>query len=113
MEDKFGNEIRRIFLKLLVLKIIGEKPTHGYDIIKEVERRSGGRWTPSPGSIYPALEELQSKGWITSEDGERRRLYTITPKGEAAKDRLKAKWQEQLREMATFFETIIEDSDTN
>ena len=104
------HDIRRVFLKLMVLKIIGEKPTHGYDIIKEVERRTKGRWTPSPGSIYPALDGLEAKGWIRCEEAERRKLYTITPEGKTALGRLKAKWQEHVREMTSFFETIMEES---
>ncbi len=103
--------MRRIFLKSMVLKIIGERPIHGYDIIKEVEKRSNGRWTPSCGSIYPALDSLESKGWITSEESERRKLYTITPKGRTALGKLKKKWLEQVQEVARFFETIIEATD--
>ncbi len=109
VDDHIGLEMRRIILKAMILKIIGEKPTHGYEIIKEVERRTNGRWTPSPGSIYPALDSLESMGWIRSEEVERRKLYTITPKGRAALERLKAKWMEQVQEITRFFETIIEE----
>ena len=109
MDEKIDQEMRRIFLKFVVLKILGEKPTHGYDLIKEVERRTNGRWTPSPGSIYPALDGLEAKGWIKCEEIERRRSYTITPKGREALGRLKTKWLEQMREMTRFFETVIQE----
>jgi DNA-binding PadR family transcriptional regulator len=111
MDNQMDKEMRRIILKAMVLKIIGEKPTHGYDIIKEVEKRTNGRWTPSPGSIYPALDGLESKGWIRCKEAERRKLYTITLKGKAALVRLKTKWLEHVREMTVFFETIIEEND--
>lgn len=112
MDDHIGLGMRRIILKAMILKIIEEKPTYGYEIIKEVERRTNGRWTPSPGSIYPALDSLESKGWIKSEESERRKLYTITPKGKAALERLKAKWLEQVQEITRFFEAVIEEDDS-
>ncbi len=111
MNGQMDKEMRRIILKAMVLKIIGEKPTHGYDIIKEVERRTNGRWAPSPGSVYPALDDLEAKGWITCEEAERRKLYTITPKGKEALGRFKAKWMEYIREMTKFFETILEENE--
>jgi DNA-binding PadR family transcriptional regulator len=79
MEEKMDIEIRRAFLKYIVLKIIKDKPTHGYEIIKTIELRSNGRWTPSTGSIYPILEGLESSGCILSEEIERRKVYSITP----------------------------------
>ena len=56
--DVFNNEIRKGFLKMILMKIIKDKPTHGYEIIHLIQEKSGGRWTPSPGSVYPALEHL-------------------------------------------------------
>ncbi len=64
--DVFNNEIRKGFLKMILMKIIKDKPTHGYEIIQLIQEKSGGRWTPSPGSVYPALEYLESKGYIVS-----------------------------------------------
>ncbi len=103
------NEVKRILLKFMILKIIGDKPTHGYEIIQAIERKSGGRWTPSPGSIYPALDLLESKGWIESEDVERRKIYSITPKGLIALEQMKKKWREQVHEIAMFLEAIMEE----
>lgn len=111
MFDQSDNELKRILLKAMVLKIIGDKPTHGYDIIKEVEKRTNGRWIPSPGSVYPALDSLEVRGWISCEESERRKLYIITPKGKAALGQFKAKWMEHVQQMSRFFETIIEEND--
>lgn len=118
MEEKHGNnkmctEIRRAFLKYIVLKIIKEKPTHGYDIIKTVELRSNGRWTPSAGSIYPILEKLESKGFIQSEGIDRRKVYTITPKGVAGLDRMRQEKLELLNEMSRIVNNVIEGDDNS
>ena len=51
-------------LRLVLLSLIAEKPRHGYDLIKEIEERSGGAYTPSPGVIYPTLTMLQDMGHI-------------------------------------------------
>ncbi len=111
--NKMCTEIRRAFLKYIVLKIIKEKPTHGYDIIKTVELRSNGRWTPSAGSIYPILEKLESKGFIQSEGIERRKVYTITPKGVAGLDRMTQEKLELLNEMSRIVNNVIEGDDNS
>jgi len=101
--DAFHNEMRKGFLKAILLSIIHEKPIHGYDIIHLIQERSGGNWTPSPGSVYPALESLESKGYIASEDIERKKVYTITPKGEQAIEQMKRKRDEFKNEMSAIF----------
>lgn len=106
-------EIRRSFLKYIVLNIIKDKPTHGYDIIKTVELRSKGSWTPSAGSIYPILERLESKGFIQSEGIERKKVYTITPKGMAGLDRMKQEKLELLNEMSRIINSVTEGDDNS
>ena len=96
-----------------MLKIIKDKPTHGYDIIKTVELRSNGRWTPSAGSIYPILENLESNGFIQIEEIERRKVYTITPKGWLALDRMTQKKIELLNEMSRIINSVTEGNDNN
>jgi DNA-binding PadR family transcriptional regulator len=113
MEEKMDREIRRIFLKYIVLKIINDKPTHGYDIIKTVELRSNGRWIPSAGSIYPILESLESSGFIQSEEIERKKVYAITPKGVDALDRMTQKKVELLNEMARIINSVTEGNDNS
>src|SRR5665647_2647311 len=111
MEEKICTEIRRAFLKYIVLKIIKDKPTHGYKIIKTVELRSNGRWTPSAGSIYPILEGLESKGFIQSEEIEHRKVYAITPKGVTALDRMTQEKMELLNEMSQIINSVTEDNE--
>ncbi len=71
-------------LKLVILRLLDEKPRHGYEIIKELEERSGGRYTPSAGAVYPTLTMLEDLGYAvaTPEDGGKK-VYTITDAGRA------------------------------
>jgi len=54
---------------------------HGYQMIQELSERSGGAWTPSPGSIYPALQLLQDEGLVSAEETEGKRVFTLTDAG--------------------------------
>jgi len=68
-------------LQLIILLLLREKPRHGYDIIKEVEKQSSGIYTPSPGMVYPALTYLEEVGYTNAESEGARKLYAITPEG--------------------------------
>jgi len=70
-------------LQLVILALLAEKPAHGYELIKIVEERSDGFYTPSPGVIYPALTYLEEVGHAGVEQDGGRKLYSITPQGEA------------------------------
>ncbi len=71
-------------LRWIVLQLISEQPRHGYEIIKEIEARMGGGYSPSPGVIYPTLTLLEEMGYaaVDAEDGGRK-LYRITEEGAA------------------------------
>jgi len=79
----WGNEHRakRGDVKFIVLGALAEKPMHGYDIIQSLEQRHEGRYRPSPGSIYPTLQMLEDGGFVTSEQVDGKRVYTITDAG--------------------------------
>jgi DNA-binding PadR family transcriptional regulator len=104
-------EIKRSFLRYIVLKIIKDKPIHGYEIMKTIELLSKERWTPSPGSIYPILESLESKGFVQNEEINRRKVYSITPTGIAALDRMTQEKLELLKEMSRLINIVIESAD--
>lgn len=72
--------MRRGDIKFLLLEIIKDDPRHGYEIIGELEKRSGG-YRPSPGSVYPTLQMLEEGGFLTSEQIEGKKVYTITDAG--------------------------------
>jgi DNA-binding PadR family transcriptional regulator len=69
-------------LQLVILALLAEKPAHGYELIKVIEERSEGFYTPSPGVIYPALTYLEEVGHASVAQDGGRKLYTITPQGE-------------------------------
>ena len=85
---RHGGGMRRMFdqgdLRLIVLALIAEQPRHGYDLIKEIERRVGGAYAPSPGVIYPLLTLLEEMGLaqLSASEGAKK-LYAITSEGEA------------------------------
>jgi DNA-binding PadR family transcriptional regulator len=69
-------------LRLVVLKLIADKPSHGYELIKAIETAAGGAYAPSPGVIYPTLTLLEETGYATqTETGGGKKLYTATPEG--------------------------------
>ena len=68
-------------LKLVILRLLEEKPRHGYEIIKDLEERSGGRYAPSPGTVYPTLTLLEEMGYAASTEEGGRKTYSITEAG--------------------------------
>ena len=84
--DPTDLELRRFFahgdLRLVILRLIAEKPRHGYEIIKEIEERVAGAYSPSPGVIYPTLTLLEELGYVAVTPGEgARKLHAITDAG--------------------------------
>lgn len=68
----------------MILSLIAEKPSHGYELIKGIEERAGGAYSPSPGVIYPTLTLLEETGYVTVDTAEGgKKLYTITEEGRA------------------------------
>ncbi len=70
-------------LRILALALIGEKPRHGYDLIRAIADRFAGGYTPSPGAVYPLLTMLEEEDLISSAAEGAKKLYTLTPQGEA------------------------------
>jgi DNA-binding PadR family transcriptional regulator len=78
-----GGYFGRGGIKFAILSLLKEKPRHGYDIIREMEERSGGLYTPSPGVIYPTLQALEDQDYVTSNEQEGKKVYSITDSGSA------------------------------
>jgi DNA-binding PadR family transcriptional regulator len=71
-------------LRLLLLALIGEKPRHGYDLIRAVEEKFAGAYAPSPGAVYPTLQMLEEQDLIRAEASEgSKKLFAITAEGQA------------------------------
>jgi DNA-binding PadR family transcriptional regulator len=85
-EPGFGGGRERLFdngeLRLVILQLVGDKPSYGYEIIKAIEERLSGAYAPSPGVVYPTLTMLEEEGYATVASTESsKRLYTITERG--------------------------------
>jgi len=76
---------RRGDVRMALLRLLAEEPRNGYQLMQAIEERSGGRWRPSPGSVYPALSQLEDEGLIHATEAEGAKLFEIT---EAGRERL-------------------------
>jgi DNA-binding PadR family transcriptional regulator len=83
---KGGARMGRGDVRAAVLALLAESPMHGYQIIHEIEERSGGSWKPSPGSVYPTLQLLTDEGLVTAEEANGRKTYALTEAGRAEAD---------------------------
>lgn len=98
-EPRMRGRARRGDVRAAVLALLAEEPRNGYQMIREILDRSDGVWRPSPGSVYPALQQLEDEGLIRaqSDDGGRR-AYQLTDEGreyvQAHADELRAPWDE-------------------
>jgi DNA-binding PadR family transcriptional regulator len=81
----FGGDRERLFdsgeLRLVILQLVAEKPSYGYEIIKAIEERLSGGYAPSPGVVYPTLTLLEEEGYATSSAEGNKKLYTVTELG--------------------------------
>ena len=70
-------------MKYVILKLVQEKPRHGYEVMKELEERMHGCYTPSPGTVYPTLQWLEDEGLVRAKDVEGKKIFEITDAGRA------------------------------
>jgi DNA-binding PadR family transcriptional regulator len=91
---------RRGDVRLAVLTLLAEQPMHGYQIITELGTRSGGVWRPSPGSVYPTLQQLQDEGLVTVSEEDGRRTFALTDAGRAEVERTSAGRRAPWEDMA-------------
>jgi DNA-binding PadR family transcriptional regulator len=76
-----GRRARRGDIRTAALLLLAEEPRNGYQIMQEVQERSGGLWSPSPGSVYPALAQLEDEGLIRTQEQDGQRLFALTDAG--------------------------------
>lgn len=93
-----GRRAGRGDIRAAILVLLAEKPSHGYQIIQELEARSNGAWRVSPGSVYPTLQQLEDEGLVKLVAGETdRRVYELTDTGKAEAAKLqgeRAPWDD-------------------
>lgn len=84
-EFRFDQFRRQMFergdLKYVILGQLQDKPAHGYELIKGLEERFGGFYTPSPGAVYPTLQMLEDMGYVSAVQQDGRKVYSITDAG--------------------------------
>ena len=78
-----GRRGRRGDVRTALLALLSERPMHGYEMIQELESRTGGIWRPSPGSVYPTLQLLEDEGLIEAEPTGGRKRFSLTEAGRA------------------------------
>ncbi|WP_329002992.1 PadR family transcriptional regulator [Kribbella sp. NBC_00709] len=92
-----GPKARRGDVRAAILAVLAEQPMNGYQIIQEIAERSNGVWKPSPGSIYPTLQQLEDEGLVTADAAVGRRTFQLTDEGRAYvaehQDEVSAPWE--------------------
>lgn len=95
-----GGEGNRFFgrgdMKFALLSLLQERPMHGYEMMKALEEKTGGFYSPSPGSVYPTLQMLEDGGYVTAREVDGKKIYSITDAGRA----LLAERQQNTEEFA-------------
>src|SRR3989304_1587912 len=80
-------EAQKGYIRIGVLILLNKKPSHGYEIMKEIKDRTGGFWTPTAGGVYPILRDLEKTGYIKGEwhkqNNRNIKTYRITEKGKS------------------------------
>jgi DNA-binding PadR family transcriptional regulator len=101
-----GRKFGSAELQLLILALLAERARHGYELIKEIEQRSGGWYVPSPGMVYPALSYLEDAGHASVEAAGAKKLYTITVAGLAHLDEHRGTLEALWTQLARFAERM-------
>jgi DNA-binding PadR family transcriptional regulator len=79
-----GGRARRGDIRSAILLLLAEEPRNGYGLMQEIEERSGGVWRPSPGSVYPALSQLEDEGLVRAVEVDGRKQFELTDDGRTA-----------------------------
>jgi DNA-binding PadR family transcriptional regulator len=91
------SKARRGDVRAAILALLTDEPRNGYQLIQEIEERSDGEWRPSPGAVYPALQQLTDEGLIEAEEHEGRRTFRLSESGRAYveehPDEVNAPWE--------------------
>jgi DNA-binding PadR family transcriptional regulator len=106
-----GRRMKRGNVRAAILALLAERPMHGYEMIQELESRTGGLWRPSPGSVYPTLQLLEDEGLISGEQSSGKRLFSLADAGRTEAESQQAPpWAEiteDAGEAATHFHTAM------
>ncbi len=81
MRGARGPKVRRGDVRAAILGVLAEQPMNGYQIIQQIAERTSGAWKPSPGSIYPTLQQLEDEGLVAAEESGGRRSFALSDEG--------------------------------
>ena len=88
-------------MRAAILKLLAERPMHGYEMIQQIADRSNGLWKPSPGSVYPTLQLLDDEGLITATETDgSKKLFELTDTGRMAAEKVETPPWEEITEGA-------------
>ena len=76
-----GPKVRRGDVRAAILDMLKDEPMNGYQLISQIAERSGGAWKPSPGSVYPTIQQLEDEGLVEADDERGRRTLRLTEEG--------------------------------
>jgi DNA-binding PadR family transcriptional regulator len=116
-EDKttasWMKEAQKGYIRMGLLILINRKPSHGYEIMKEIDNRTKGFWTPTPGGVYPILRDLEKLGYIKgrweTQKNRKLKVYKITTSGQAILKRAIVKQAEIFNNIASLFQEFAHD----
>jgi len=105
--ENWLKEAQKGYIRMGVLILLNKKPAHGYEIMKEIDRRTKGFWQPSPGGVYPILRDLEKSGYIKGhwekQRNRRLKVYKITKSGELILRRAIVKQTEIFSNIGSLF----------
>jgi DNA-binding PadR family transcriptional regulator len=100
-------EAQKGYIRMGVLILLSKKPSHGYELMKEINSRTKGFWQPTPGGIYPILNDLEASGYVKgqwqTQKKRRQKVYSITPQGNAILKRAIVKQAEIFNTISGLF----------
>ncbi|MBF4767681.1 PadR family transcriptional regulator [Nocardioides agariphilus] len=105
-QQQRGPKVRRGDVRAAILDMLREEPMNGYQLISQIAERSGGAWKPSPGSVYPTIQQLEDEGLVEADDERGRRTLRLTDEGrayvESHPDELAGVWEPFGRQARRF-----------
>ena len=109
-----GGRRRRVWfesgdMKYVILRLLRDKPMHGYEVMKEREEHTKGCYKPSPGTVYPTLQWLEDEGLVRAEDVEGKKVYSITDEGKEFLDANRSAVEEIFDRVEETIESFFSD----
>jgi DNA-binding PadR family transcriptional regulator len=96
-------------MKYVILKLLKDKPRHGYEVMKALEEQTRGCYKPSPGTVYPTLQWLEDEGLVGCEEQDGKKIYSITDEGLAFLDEHKSTVEEIFERVEETIDSLLSD----